>query len=224
MTLPGTAGRRGPTALASLRRYVRPRAVAAPAVEHCGLCGTSITDQHAHLLEPATGRLACACRACALLFSGNPAGHYRLVPNRIRALDDFHLDDPAWDRLAIPIDLAFFVGRSDAAGVVAHYPSPAGATESLVSPTAWDDLDEDNPVLRELQPDVEALLVNRVGGRREHYLVGIDECYRLVGMIRTKWRGLSGGREVWDEIARLFDDLKQRSTGIMASEIGRTHA
>ena len=35
----------------------------------------------------------------------------------------------------------------------------------------------------------------------------IDECYKLVGLIRTHWRGLSGGDEVWDEIARFFDRL-----------------
>lgn len=224
MTTPGTTGARGPMALASLRRYVRPRAVAAPPVERCGLCGTALADQHTHRLEPATGRLACACPACALLFRGNAIGRYRLVPDRIRALDDFHLDDAAWDRLAIPIDLAFFVRGSNAAGVVAHYPSPAGATESLVAPAAWDELAQENPVLRELQPDVEALLVNRVGGRRDYYLVGIDECYRLVGLIRTRWHGLSGGREVWDEIARLFDNLRRRSTGSTDNTTGRTHA
>lgn len=218
------AGRRGPTALASLRRYVRPRAVSAPAVERCGLCDAALAEQHAHLLEPATGRLACACPACALLFSGNPTGRYRLVPDRIRALDDFRLDDATWDRLAIPIDLAFFVCATAEAGVVAHYPSPAGATESIVSPRAWQDLADENPVLRGLEPDVEALLVNRVGGRREHYIVGIDECYRLVGVIRTRWRGLSGGLEVWDEIARLFDDLKRRSSGSPSHRKGRTNA
>jgi hypothetical protein len=42
--------------------------------------------------------------------------------------------------------------------------------------------------------------------------VGIDECYRLVGLIRTRWRGLSGGPDVWTEIGRYFDELKGRST------------
>ena len=77
--------------------------------------------------------------------------------------------------------------------VVALYPSPAGATESLVTPEAWEALVAENPVLRDFEPDVEALLVNRVGEARECYRVGIDECYKLVGLIRTHWRGLSGG-------------------------------
>ena len=66
-----------------------------------------------------------------------------------------------------------------------------------------------NPVLSELEPDVEALLVNRVGAARgsapaEYYMVPIDDCYKLVGLIRIHWRGLSGGTEVWQEIGELF--------------------
>ena len=63
----------------------------------------------------------------------------------------------------------------------------------------------------QLQPDVEALLVNRVGGTREYLLVPIDECYKLVGLIRTHWRGLSGGAEVWREIGAFFAALKTRA-------------
>jgi hypothetical protein len=200
----------GRTALASLRRYVRPRA--AVVRERCELCDAELAPEHSHLVEPATRRLACACEACALLFSGRAEGRYRRVPRNVRFLADFRLTDASWDGLAIPIDLAFFVPSTPAGGVIAQYPSPAGVTESLVSPEAWESLAADNAVLRELEPDVEALLVNRVAGAREAYRVGIDECYKLVGVIRTKWRGLSGGREVWDEIRGYFDRLKRRSS------------
>jgi hypothetical protein len=203
-------GERGPTALASLRRYVRPRA--APVRERCEICDAELAPEHSHLVEPATRRLACACEACALLFSDRVEGRYRRVPRRVRFLADFRLSDAAWDGLAIPIDLAFFFHSTPAGVVVAQYPSPAGATESLVSPEAWEALAADNPVLRQLEPDVEALLVNRVVDARESYRVGIDECYKLVGLIRTKWRGLSGGREVWEEIRGHFARLKQRSS------------
>ncbi len=204
------SGDRGPTALASLRRYVRPRA--APARERCELCDAELAPEHSHLVEPATRRLACACEACAILFSGRVEGRYRRVPRRVRFLADFRLTDAVWDGLAIPIDLAFFLHSTPAGGVIALYPSPAGATESLVSSEAWEALAAENPVLRELEPDAEALLVNRVAGARESYRVGIDECYKLVGLIRTKWRGLSGGREVWDEIRGHFAGLKKRSS------------
>ncbi len=56
---------------------------------------------------------------------------------------------------------------------------------------------------------MEALLVNRVGAARDHYRVGVDECYRLVGLLRTHWRGFSGGQAVWDEIGRFFAGLKR---------------
>jgi hypothetical protein len=66
-------------------------------------------------------------------------------------------------------------------------------------------------VLGGMERDVEALLVNQVRGAREHFLVPIDECYSLVGLIRMRWRGLSGGREVWEEIGQFFEELRDRS-------------
>ena len=62
-----------------------------------------------------------------------------------------------------------------------------------------------------LEPDVEALLVNRAHGAREHFLVPIEDCYRLVALIRTRWRGLTGGREVWEELERFFAGLSQQA-------------
>jgi Family of unknown function (DUF5947) len=200
----------GLTALASLRRFVRPRAVTVR--ERCELCDAELADEHSHLLEPTSRRLACACEACAMLFSAQAGARYRRVPRRIRFLPDFQMTDADWDRLNLPIDLAYFVRSTPAGGIVAFYPSPAGATESLVSPESWEELAADNPMLRDLEPDVEALLVNRVGEAREYYRVGIDECYKLVGVIRTKWRGLSGGSEVCGEIGRLFAGLRERSS------------
>jgi hypothetical protein len=69
----------------------------------------------------------------------------------------------------------------------------------------------ENPVLGHLEPDVEALLVNRVCDSREYFLAPIDACYELVGVIRTHWRGLSGGAAVWQEIASFFSRLKRRA-------------
>ena len=93
--------------------------------------------------------------------------------------------------------------------MVALYPSPGGAVESLLTLDSWSEIILDNEPLREMQPDVEALLVNRTA--REYYLAPIDECFKLVGIIRTSWRGLSGGTEVWKEIAKFFDALKEKS-------------
>jgi hypothetical protein len=194
----------GLSALTSLRRFARPR----PVRERCDLCSVELADEHAHLLELVRRRLVCACDACAVLFDNPAAGKYRRVPRRVQLLRDFRLTDEAWAGLLLPIDLAFFVQSTTAGRVIAQYPSPAGATESLVSLEAWQDLVNENPVLRELEPDVEALLVNRMQAAREYYRAGIDKCYELVGLLRTHWRGLSGGPAVWEQIGRFFAGLR----------------
>jgi hypothetical protein len=145
------------------------------------------------------------------LFSSQPTGRYRRVPVRVQFLPEFSMTDAQWDELLIPINLAFFFHSSSSGRVVAVYPSPAGATESLLTLEAWRELEDENPILRELETDVEALLVNRVGQAREFYRVSIDECYKLVGLIRTSWRGLSGGSLAWETIGQFFASLKARS-------------
>lgn len=111
----------------------------------------------------------------------------------------------------IPIGMAFFFRSSVDQKVVALYPSPAGATESLLDLQAWNEIVTGNDMLNEMELDTEALLVNRVNGANDYYLVPIDECFKLVGLIRTKWRGLSGGTDVWVAIGKFFNELKGRS-------------
>ncbi len=195
-------------AFATLRQFVAERAPA----ERCELCSAELAPEHQHLIDPASRELICACDACVLLFDRSEAQtRYRRVPRRVRRLPDFVMTDAQWDSLLIPISLAFFFHSSSAGRVVAFYPSPAGATESLLDLAAWDDLVRENPALAGLTPDVEALLVNRVGGAREYYVAPIDRCYELVGQIRAHWRGLSGGSEVWEAIAAFFAGLKERA-------------
>jgi hypothetical protein len=126
-------------------------------------------------------------------------------------LQDFRLTDVQWNSLMIPIQLAFFFNSTPDGKVIALYPSPAGPTESLLALDSWNEIVQDNPLLQRMEPDVEALLVNRVRETREYYLVPIDECYKLVGLIRARWRGLSGGAEVWNEIGQFFTTLKERA-------------
>jgi hypothetical protein len=194
--------------LAALRRMARRPG---PESERCELCGVELSAAHEHLIEPPTRKLTCACGACAILFDGQGSARYRRVPRRIEILNDFHLTDQQWESLHLPINLAFFFHSSPAARVIAVYPSPAGATESLLTLESWADLAAANPVLADLQPDVEALLVNRVGPIRDYIRAPIDECFKLVGIIRMHWRGLSGGTEVWKEITRFSESLKERS-------------
>lgn len=190
-----------------LRQFVRPRPTVA---ERCDLCGVELAAEHQHLVEPASHSLACACDACAVLFSNQTEGKYRRVPRRVRYLANFHLTDAQWESLMLPIGMAFFFQSSAQGKTVAFYPSPAGATESLLDLESWDEIVRANPLLCEMERDVEALLVNRTGTTREYYLAPIDECYKLVGLLRTNWRGLSGGAEVWKEIEQFFAELKEK--------------
>ncbi len=206
----------GGSALASsrLRRLAQSAEVQrAETAEHCDLCGAPIGPGHRHLVDLAQSSLMCACQACKILFDRGAAGggHYKLVPDRRLRLDDLELDDPTWEQLRVPVDMAFFFHSSPADRVLAFYPSPMGPTESLLELGSWEQLQRDNPVLATLEPDVEALLVNRARGARRQWLVPIDECYALVGMIRTNWRGLTGGKEVWLRIEAFFEALDGRS-------------
>jgi hypothetical protein len=193
---------------ASLRQFARPK----PQGERCDLCGAPLGPDHQHLIEPTLRKLTCSCDACAILFSGSTSARYRRVPRRVEFLPNFQITDDQWENLHLPINLAFFYHSSPAQRVVAMFPSPAGATESLLTFESWGDLASVNPFLRDLEPDVEALLVNRVGDHREYWRVPIDECFKLVGLIRAHWRGLSGGTKVWGEITTFFDALRERST------------
>ena len=191
----------------NVQRFARPREVAE---DRCELCSASIAADHRHLVEPAKRRLLCVCRACATLLGNRDDNRYREVPEHARRLENFCLTDAEWDAFSIPIGLAFFVHSTPDRRIVAFYPGPAGPTESLLDMQAWATLVANNPFLAELEPDIEALLVNRVNGACEHYLAPIDRCYALVGLIRTKWRGLSGGDEAWKAIDGFFAGLREQ--------------
>lgn len=186
----------------------------APVVERCGLCSTMLADEHRHMLDVPTGSLICACQACSILFDQKAAGagHYRLIPNDVFAIDGFSLEDGRWEALRLPVDMAFFYRNTPADRILAYYPSPAGATQSLLDLSAWSRLEEENPVLRTMEPDVQALLVQRARGAPSYWIAPIDVCYELVAVIRTRWRGLGGGEEVWSAIDEFFERLGQRAS------------
>lgn len=202
---------------AALRRFTRTRT---PLLERCELCSAALAQEHPHLVEPASRNILCACDPCAMLFDGPARGKYRRVSRSVRLLAAFRMTDAQWESLLIPINMAFFFQSSISGGMTVLYPSPAGAVESLLSLEAWEEVVQDNPVLNHLQPDIEALLANRIGNRAEYYIAPIDRCYGLVGQIRLNWKGLSGGAEVWDGITRFFDALRSQAEIIT----GEAHA
>jgi hypothetical protein len=204
-------------AFGELRRFVRRPEFE----EHCEICSAAIAAEHEHLVEPGKRRLVCACQACAILFSGQGAQRYKRVPSAIRWLAGFRLSDAQWDNLLVPINMAFFFVSSLTGKVTAVYPSPAGATESLLPLEAWQQIVAENPDLEFMESDVEALLVNRLGpqrgfGKHDYFLLPIDQCFKLVGLVRSNWRGLSGGEELWRTLNGYFASLNARAivTGV----------
>jgi len=198
----------GQPSLAALQRFVRTQHEPA---EVCELCSASLTPQHQHLLELDKRRVICTCEPCAILFGGNARQRYRRIPRDAVRLRNFKMDQHEWDSLLIPINLAFFVHNSAAGRVVAQYPSPGGVMESSLDLEYWNTVVERNSMLRNFDPDVEALLINRLPHEPQYDRAPIDQCFRLVGIIRTHWRGLSGGQEVWTEIDKFFAQLRQTS-------------
>lgn len=156
----------------------------------------------------ATRKIVCACDGCTTAFLPVVGGRYKVIPRDARALQNFQLADADWENLALPINLAFFFYDTPNQKMTALYPSPAGATESLLPLTAWETIVRQNPPLDEMQADVEALLLNRAGEAREYFIAPIDKCFELVGRLRIHWRGFTGGEEAWREIGEFFAALR----------------
>ena len=206
-----------------LRRFAAPAPRAAPAQEHCELCGETLGATHPHMVDPRNRSIACACTACALLFT-RPAGRYRTVPDRVCDDPRAPLTDAEWAELRIPVAIAFFFLNSSLGRIVASYPSPAGVTECELDLAAWEDVAATRPLLRALAPDAEAILVIRAqpAAGRDHtvsietFLIPVDTCYALAGALRMNWRGFDGGTEVRRILAAFLADLRGRARTLEA--------
>ncbi len=180
--------------------------------ERCDYCATPLGPDHGHLVDLRDRRILCSCHPCRIVFEpgGAAQGRYKVVPTRYLEVADFAIDDARWDALAVPIGLAFFFFNSLEQKMVAFYPGPAGATESLLSHEAWDAIAAEYPVFATLEPDVEAILIDR----REQtscLIVPIDAAYELVGLMRLNWRGFDGGTEARQRLDAFFAKLRERA-------------
>jgi Family of unknown function (DUF5947) len=200
--------------LAALKA-VLDRARSGAGHEHCDMCAAAIGVEHRHVVDLDARTLRCLCTPCYLLFSDAAAagGRYRQVGDRHRRLGDLTIDQRDWDALQIPVSLAFFFHNSSLGRIVAFYPGPGGATESLLPLDAWDALVARHATLAELEPDVEAILVRRTDTGVVCYVVPIDACYRLVGALRMHWSGFDGGVEAHLEIDAFFASLRESIRG-----------
>lgn len=202
-----------PTLVAGLRRFVRqppsdrPPSAAGP---RCELCPLSLADDHKHLLDLEERRIVCVCPTCWSIRSGD--ARYRPTGSRTLWLEPFELTDELWAAFQIPIGLAFFLRSSSTGSIVGLYPSPAGATECELDLVAWQQLVSANPVLEDLDPDAEALIVNRMATPHVHAIAPLDDCYKLVGIIKATWEGINGGAAMEAAVQSYFNDLRGVAT------------
>ena len=201
------AGRRRALMIGGLRQLTKPAPPSPPSPEErCDLCGTTVPRDHRHMLNLYERQIVCVCESCWALRSGDP--EFRPTGSRTLWLEDFVLPEELWAQFRIPIGLAFFMHSTVTNCIVAMYPSPAGATESELHFETWSRLVTMNPILRDLEPDAEALIVNRTADPPAYAIAPIDRCYMLVGLIKASWEGISGGAGVERAIAAYFDELR----------------
>ena len=201
------SGRLPSTLVTGLGRLARPAPV--PETGKCEICERPLSEEHRHLLELQERRILCACEPCIAMKSG--LENYCPVSTRTLWLDDFVFPDELWSAFQLPVGLAFFMRSTGTGTVVALYPSPAGATECELHLESWDKLVELNPILLDLEADAEALVVNRMVGAHQHAIVPIDECYRLVGLIKSTWQGTSGGNAIEEAVPKFFDYVRNKA-------------
>jgi Family of unknown function (DUF5947) len=194
------------------------------AEEHCEFCATGIPAEHGHVADLEQSSLACACRACYLLFTARQAGRgrYKSVPDRYLRDSSRPMSALEWDELQIPVGLAFFLNSSER-GLGGFYPSPAGATECTLDLAAWERLASAYPLLGAAEPDVEAVLLCRDShaSQAEYFIVPIDVCYELAGRMRMLWKGFDGGSEARASIEEFLAGVRTRARERSASPGGR---
>ncbi len=131
-----------------------------------------------------------------------------------------------WHDLGVPVALAFVTFDRRRQRWIAVCPSPAGATEMPLPSDAWGEVALTVPLVAQLHPGIESLLIcggqHHVGGDRagdlEAFLAPTDICYRLMDSLRTTWHGFHGGDEAWRAIDAFLVDLRAGARRPSAAE------
>ena len=215
-TGPGDGAAADPLQVLSRIRATQPRERPRPG-ERCEMCSTPIPDEHDHVVDMQQRSLQCACRGCYLLFTppGRAASAIAPFPTDTCPSRASSLSPAQWDELQIPVSVAFFFLNSSLERVAAFYPGPAGATESLLSLDAWDEVVAANPGLATLLPDVEALLVRT----RSTPMPAPPSATWCPSTPVTSWwdssgdcgAGFDGGREAHDALEAFFAAVRARA-------------
>lgn len=196
--------------LSSLQRYARS---SADREERCELCGIAIVPQHGHVVDKVERSLCCACPHCLILFKSPEAGggRFRAVPDRVVWDASFRIPVERWERLGVPVRLAFLFKNSAMGKWVAVYPSPGGPTEEVLDEDPESVL-EAGGRLQQLEDDIEGFLVHGERGddTLDCLVAPIDRCYELASVVRRTWKGFDGG-EARVAIREFLADMKRQA-------------
>ena len=176
----------------------------------CALCAAGVRSGHRHLLQLEQKSIVCVCESC--FERGARDAELRRTHGRVEWLEDFRLPEHVWTALGPPAGLALFRRSSSAGRVVALNPRASGAAEAELPATEWARLASDNPALDSLEPDAEALIVDRLGGTPRHLIAPIDACNRLVGLVQSRTRAGMGEPELGPALDDFFYGLRRRGT------------
>lgn len=176
----------------------------------CAFCQSSTAAHYRHLLDVPSRKILCACQQCASHVEPLEE-NFKLIPTTARRLSDFQMTDYQWDGLSLPINLAFFYRDNLSGEMAVVYPQPDGLVKDTLSNAQWAVLEEENPALAEMQADIEALLVNRVGFARDYFIAPVDQCHELADRLLLRWRQGPDGEQAWGEIHEFFTALRKEA-------------
>ena len=155
-----------------LRSWPAPRTAEREAQEHCDLCSEPIPPEHRHLLDLETRELRCACRRAACCSTARaPAAGTTPGPRPAAAAGRLRARRRAWEELRIPVDMAFFFHRARGRARRRLLPGADGRDRVAARAARLGGDRGRQPRARGMEPDVEALLVNRARGARDSWLV-----------------------------------------------------
>lgn len=171
-------------------------------------------EEQRHLLDLIHHTFLSICNGCALAFGprGANAGTYRLVPTRHLALLDFQgtnelgTGPERWGKVA------YLLRSSEAGRILILSLDPAGVRESTFDLECWRTLLKANPLLDSLEPDVEALLINRSAQPPSSYIVPIDTCSRLLGLLSRCQQNQKREQEIWEAIEAFFAEIQAEAS------------